>query len=80
MNWDTIKGKIWPTIFLVGTSALLSAAIGTIIGIFAAWRRGSGFDHTPEGGECRFGVARRALVVAAERIGHGERLLGVFMT
>ncbi len=43
--WDTIKGKIWPTIFLVGTSALLSAVIGTIIGIFAAWRRGSGFDH-----------------------------------
>ena len=42
--WDTIKGKIWPTVFLVGTSAVLSAVIGTIIGIFAAWRRGSGFD------------------------------------
>jgi peptide/nickel transport system permease protein len=47
--WDVIKEKIWPTVFLVGTSALLSAVIGTFIGIFAAWRRGSGLDFASTG-------------------------------
>ena len=47
--WDVIKGKIWPTVFLVGTAAVLSAVIGTIIGIFAAWRRGSATDYVGTG-------------------------------
>ncbi len=47
--WDVIKGKIWPTVFLVGTAAVFSALIGTIIGIFAAWRRGSATDYIGTG-------------------------------
>ena len=43
--WEVIKSKIWPTVFLVGVSAVLSAVIGTLIGIYAAWRRGSVFDY-----------------------------------
>jgi peptide/nickel transport system permease protein len=47
--WDVIKGKIWPTVFLVGTAAVFSAVIGTLIGIWAAWRRGTGWDHGSTG-------------------------------
>jgi peptide/nickel transport system permease protein len=47
--WDVIKGKIWPTVFLVGTAALFSAIIGTLIGIWAAWRRGSPVDYGSTG-------------------------------
>jgi peptide/nickel transport system permease protein len=47
--WDVIKGKIWPTVFLVGTAAVFSALVGTIIGIFAAWRRGSATDYMGTG-------------------------------
>ena len=43
--WDVIRSKIWPTVFLVGTSAVLSAVIGTWLGIQAAWKRGSSFDY-----------------------------------
>jgi peptide/nickel transport system permease protein len=44
-----IRERIWPTVALVGTSALLSALIGITIGIFAAWRRGSAFDQASTG-------------------------------
>ena len=42
--WDEISGKIWPTVLLVGVSAILSAVFGVIGGIIAAWRRGSAAD------------------------------------
>jgi peptide/nickel transport system permease protein len=40
-----IARKAWPTVALVGISAVLSAVIGTLIGIAAAWRRGSKTDY-----------------------------------
>jgi peptide/nickel transport system permease protein len=39
-----IGDRIWPTILLIGTSTIASAAIGLIIGIYGGWRRGSAFD------------------------------------
>lgn len=39
-----IREKMGPTLLLVGISTLLSAAIGILIGIKGAWRRGSAFD------------------------------------
>ena len=47
--WDVIRSRIWPTVFLVGTSAVLSAVIGTWLGIQAAWKRGSSFDYASTG-------------------------------
>lgn len=44
--WDEIAGKIWPTVLLVGVSAVLSAVIGIVGGIVAAWRRGSASDYS----------------------------------
>lgn len=41
---DVIAGKVWPTILLVGTATIASAAIGLLIGIYAGWGRGSRFD------------------------------------
>lgn len=41
---EVIGGKIWPTLLLVGTSTIASAAIGLIIGIYGGWRHGSRFD------------------------------------
>jgi peptide/nickel transport system permease protein len=43
--WDEILDKAWPTIALVGVSAVLSAVFGILIGIVAAWRRGSKTDY-----------------------------------
>ena len=43
--WDEIKRKAWPTIALVGISAILSAAIGILLGIAAAWRRRTKADY-----------------------------------
>lgn len=44
--WDDIQGKIWPTVLLVGVSAILSALIGVVGGFIAAWRRGSATDYS----------------------------------
>ena len=41
---EAVGDRIWPTILLVGTSTLASAALGLLIGIYAGWRRGSAFD------------------------------------
>jgi peptide/nickel transport system permease protein len=41
---ETVSDRIWPTLLLVGTSTLASAAVGLLIGIYAGWRRGSAFD------------------------------------
>lgn len=43
--WDEIVSAVPATVALVGTSAVLSALIGTIGGIVAAWRRNSWKDH-----------------------------------
>ncbi|HEX6400275.1 MAG TPA: ABC transporter permease, partial [Actinomycetota bacterium] len=40
----SIAEKVWPTILLVGTATVLSTALGILIGIKGAWRRGSVFD------------------------------------
>ena len=44
-----IAGRIWPTVLLVGTSTIASAAIGLIIGIYGGWRHGSRFDVGSQG-------------------------------
>jgi peptide/nickel transport system permease protein len=41
---EVIADNIWPTVLLVGTSAVASAIVGLIIGIYAGWKRGSRFD------------------------------------
>jgi peptide/nickel transport system permease protein len=43
--WDEVKRKAGPTIALVGISALLSAGIGILLGIAAAWRRRTKGDY-----------------------------------
>lgn len=43
--WNEIQSRIPATVALVGTSAVLSAVIGTIGGIVAAWRRNTWKDH-----------------------------------
>jgi len=43
---SVIASAAWPTIALVGISTLLSTVFGVLIGIAAAWRRGSARDHT----------------------------------
>ena len=44
-----IGDRIWPTMLLVATSTIASAALGLIIGIYAGWRRGSKFDVGSQG-------------------------------
>jgi peptide/nickel transport system permease protein len=44
--WDEIQSKIWPTVLLVGVSAILAAVLGIVGGFIAAWRRGSTTDYT----------------------------------
>ncbi|MBA3360919.1 MAG: ABC transporter permease [Acidimicrobiia bacterium] len=44
--WNEIKSKIPATVALVGTSAVLSAVIGTALGVAAAWRRGTKTDYS----------------------------------
>jgi peptide/nickel transport system permease protein len=43
--WEEIMSRFWPTIALVGISTLLAMVFGILIGIYAAWRRGSAFDY-----------------------------------
>lgn len=44
--WSEIMTSVPPTVALVGISAVLSAVIGTIGGIIAAWRRNKWQDHS----------------------------------
>jgi peptide/nickel transport system permease protein len=41
---EVIVDRIGPTLLLVGTSTIVSAIVGLIIGIYGGWRRGSAFD------------------------------------
>ena len=47
--WDEIKRDAGPTIALVGVSAILSAVIGVMLGIAAAWRRRTKTDYAVTG-------------------------------
>jgi peptide/nickel transport system permease protein len=47
--WDEIKDKALPTIALVGVAAVLSAVVGVMLGIVAAWRRRTAADYTITG-------------------------------
>ena len=40
---------MWPTLIFVGTAVLLSAVIGTWMGIRQGWRRGGRFDRLATG-------------------------------
>lgn len=44
--WNEIVSRAPATVALVGISAVLSAVIGTLAGIAAAWRRNTWKDHT----------------------------------
>ncbi|MFN8222367.1 MAG: ABC transporter permease [Gaiellales bacterium] len=44
-----IAARAWPTIALVGISTLLSTIIGVLMGIAAAWKRGSPTDYGTTG-------------------------------
>jgi peptide/nickel transport system permease protein len=44
--WEEITSKVWPTLLLVGISAILSTVIGVLGGIIAAWRRGKVADYS----------------------------------
>jgi peptide/nickel transport system permease protein len=46
---QVISDRIWPTLLLVATSTIASAAIGLIIGIYGGWRHGSRFDIGSQG-------------------------------
>ena len=46
---EVISGRIWPTVLLIGTSTIASAALGLIIGIHGGWRHGSRFDVGSQG-------------------------------
>ncbi len=52
--WDEIQSRIPATLALVGISAVLSATIGTVGGIIAAWRRKTWKDHTITSGTMVF--------------------------
>jgi peptide/nickel transport system permease protein len=41
---EVIATALWPTILLVGVSTLAATVIGTLMGIWGAWRRGSPID------------------------------------
>jgi len=41
---ELIGDRLWPTVLLVGLATFLSTALGLLIGIKGAWRRGSLFD------------------------------------
>jgi len=52
--WDEIVAGIPETVALVGISAVLSALIGTVLGIIAAWRRNTWKDHSITSGTMLF--------------------------
>lgn len=52
--WNEITAAIPATVALVGISAILSAVIGTLSGIVAAWRRNSWKDHSITSGTMVF--------------------------
>jgi peptide/nickel transport system permease protein len=46
---DEIREKALPTIALVGVAAVLSAVLGVMLGVIAAWRRRTAADYTVTG-------------------------------
>ncbi len=52
--WSEITSALPATVALVGVSAILSAVIGTVGGVIAAWRRNSWKDHTITSGTMVF--------------------------
>ena len=46
---EEIGVAIWPTVWLVGLSTVLSTAIGLLLGIKSAWQRNSLFDRLSTG-------------------------------
>jgi len=52
--WNEIISAVPATVTLVGISAILSAVIGTLGGIIAAWRRNTWKDHTITSGTMVF--------------------------
>lgn len=52
--WDEVASRIPATVALVGASAILSAVIGSLGGIVAAWRKNSWKDHTITSGTMVF--------------------------
>jgi peptide/nickel transport system permease protein len=44
-----IRDRLWPTLLLVGTSALLATLIGVYLGVRGAWNRGGAFDKVSTG-------------------------------
>jgi peptide/nickel transport system permease protein len=52
--WNEIVTAVPETLVLIGVSAILSALIGTVLGIAAAWRRNTWKDHTITSGTMVF--------------------------
>lgn len=52
--WDEIVSAVPATVALVGVSSVLSAVIGTVAGVIAAWRRNTWKDHTITSGTMVF--------------------------
>lgn len=44
-----IGERLWPTVLLIGSSTVISVALGLWLGIRAGWRHGSAFDRTASG-------------------------------
>jgi peptide/nickel transport system permease protein len=63
--------RIWPTLLLVATSTIASAAIGLLIGIYGGWRRGSRFDvGYPAGGYSTPGADLTGFAHVADVLNH----------
>jgi peptide/nickel transport system permease protein len=52
--WNEIATKVPATLALVGISSILSAVIGTVMGVVAAWRRNTWKDHAITSGTMLF--------------------------
>ena len=39
-----LRGKLWNTLFMMGTAMALALILGVVIGTFLAWKRGTGID------------------------------------